>query len=169
MKRTLTEQKVLDRLDIPDWRHITKDKVIDLAAMLPKMDPEVAKSALAQFPEFAKTSLELAHDYKTIFMQILEDCSGHDHAMYDIYNKMLDESIEILHRDNISFEQEMYVMDIMFKVSDAAAKYAKEDKQFKAAIMALATIGAITISSLFAASLGVDLKIDKIANNLKRL
>ena len=169
MKRTLTEQKVLDRLDISDWRHLTKDKVIDLATMLPKMDPEVAKSALAQFPEFSKTSLELVHDYKEIFLRVLDDCSDDNRAMYDIYNRMLDNLDEILHRDGLSFEQEMDVMEQMRKISDAAAQFTKEDKQFKAAIATLAMIGVITIGGFLASSLGVDLKVDKIADNLKRL
>ena len=169
MKRTLTEQKVLDRLDVSDWRHLTKDKVIDLATMLPKMDPEVAKSALAQFPEFSKTSLELVHDYKEIFLRVLDDCSDDNRAMYDIYNRMLDNLDEILHRDGLSFEQEMDVMEQMRKISDAAAQFTKEDKQFKAAIATLAMIGVITIGGFLASSLGVDLKVDKIADNLKRL
>ena len=57
MSRTLTEQKVLRKLDIPDFRHLTKDKVVSFVSMLPQMDPEVAKCALEQFPAFAETSL----------------------------------------------------------------------------------------------------------------
>ena len=43
MSKYLTEQKVLRKLGIPDFRHLTKDKVIKMAAMLDKMYPEVAK------------------------------------------------------------------------------------------------------------------------------
>ncbi|WP_156951394.1 hypothetical protein [Lacrimispora aerotolerans] len=46
MSETITEQKVLNKLDIPDFRHMTKDKVMGFASMLPDMDPEVAKKAL---------------------------------------------------------------------------------------------------------------------------
>ena len=51
----MSEANVLKKLDIEDFRHITKDKVIKMASMLDKMDPEVAKKALEQFPEFAGT------------------------------------------------------------------------------------------------------------------
>ena len=45
MARSLTEQKVLKKLGIDDFRHLTKDKVITMASMLDRMDPEVAKKA----------------------------------------------------------------------------------------------------------------------------
>ena len=48
MVRSLTEQKVLKKLGIDDFRHLTKDKVITMASMLDRMDPEVAKKAIEQ-------------------------------------------------------------------------------------------------------------------------
>ena len=59
MSQTLTEQKVLKKLDIDDFRHLTKDKVITMASMLDRMNPEVAKKALEQFPDFAATAKEM--------------------------------------------------------------------------------------------------------------
>jgi hypothetical protein len=58
-KVMMSEEKVLKKLDIVDFRHLTKDKVIKMASMLDKMDPEVAKKALEQFPEFANTTKEM--------------------------------------------------------------------------------------------------------------
>ena len=49
MDRPYTEIQVLKKLDIPDFRHLTKDKVIAFATMIPGMEPEVAKKALEQF------------------------------------------------------------------------------------------------------------------------
>ena len=64
----MNEQKVLKKLDITDFRHLTKDKVIKMASMLDKMDPEVAKKALEQFPEFANTTKEMLSEYKDSLM-----------------------------------------------------------------------------------------------------
>lgn len=36
MKRILTEEKVLKKLNIEDFRHLTKDKVIGMSSMLDK-------------------------------------------------------------------------------------------------------------------------------------
>ena len=66
MNKQLTEQQVLHKLEIPNFRHLTKDKVMTFASMLHNMDPIVAKKALEQFPEFAKMMLEVMHDYKSV-------------------------------------------------------------------------------------------------------
>ena len=54
MKRTISEQKALKLLNIPDFRHLTKDKIVEFASLLYRMDPEVAKKALEQIPEYVK-------------------------------------------------------------------------------------------------------------------
>lgn len=61
MKKQLTEQQVLDLLDIPDFRHLSKDKVMKFTSSLPDMEPSVAISALQQFPKFAETSIEILY------------------------------------------------------------------------------------------------------------
>lgn len=68
MDRPYTEIQVLKKLDIPDFRHLTKDKVIAFATMIPGMEPEVAKKALEQFPNFVSISLEIMKEYRGIFM-----------------------------------------------------------------------------------------------------
>lgn len=64
MDRPYTEIQVLKKLDIPDFRHLTKDKVIAFATMIPGMEPEVAKKALEQFPNFVSISLEIMKEYR---------------------------------------------------------------------------------------------------------
>ena len=73
MARPYTEQQVLKKLDIPDFRHLTKEKVIAFATMVPKMNPEVAKKALEQFPNFASTSLDVLKEYRSVIQEAMED------------------------------------------------------------------------------------------------
>ena len=47
--KVLSESQVLEKLDIPDFRHLSKDKIMTFFSMLPSMDPEVAKKAIEQF------------------------------------------------------------------------------------------------------------------------
>ena len=86
MSRTLSEQKVLKKLDIPDFRHLTKDKIIAFASLLPQMDTEVAKKALEQFPNFASTSLEVMREYKSILENAIVSNSETTKASIDMYN-----------------------------------------------------------------------------------
>ena len=66
MSKPLSEVQVLKKLDIADFRHLTKEKVMTMATMLDKMDPEVAKKALEQFPDFANTMKNMLTDYKQL-------------------------------------------------------------------------------------------------------
>lgn len=60
-KKPLNEQKVLDKLGIDDFRHLSKEKVIEFVSLVPNMEPEVAKAAIEQFPEFS-SSYEINYD-----------------------------------------------------------------------------------------------------------
>lgn len=72
----MTEKEVLAILDIEDFRHLTKEKAISFASLLAEMDPHVAEKALEQFPDFAKTIVELASEYKEVFMKCVSDNSA---------------------------------------------------------------------------------------------
>lgn len=74
--KQLTEQEVLEILDIPDFRHMSKDKVMKFASELPNMDPQVAKTALLQFPEFAATTRDVMSCFQETHAGSAERGSG---------------------------------------------------------------------------------------------
>ncbi len=82
MTRTLSEKKVLKKLGIKDFRHMTKDKVVRFASMLPYMDAEVAKKALDQFPAFKELATELATQYKSVVDNALSGNEASKRAFY---------------------------------------------------------------------------------------
>ncbi len=63
----MTEKQLLKKLDIPDWRHLSKDKIAVFASNINKLDPEVAKAVLAEIPKFSETSLELVQKMQDSF------------------------------------------------------------------------------------------------------
>ena len=65
----MTEKQLLKKLDIPDWRHLSKDKIAVFANDFYKLDPEVAKAILAQFPKFSETALELVNQLQISFKE----------------------------------------------------------------------------------------------------
>ena len=73
MSYQLSEKDVLKKLGIDDFRHLSKKNIMHFASMIDRMDPEVAKKALEQFPTFASTSKEALMEYKnTIASRILD-------------------------------------------------------------------------------------------------
>ena len=140
----MSEEKVLKKLDIADFRHLTKDKVIKMASMLDKMDPEVAKRALEQFPEFANTTKEMLTEYKESLDEGLESNNKSVKAVYDTYNAVITSLQKELEKENLTFEQKKYIIEQM---KDVAEKVDKKDTENKRFIAGMATLAAIVVSS----------------------
>ena len=119
MARPYTEQQVLKKLDIPDFRHLTKEKVIAFATMVPKMNPEVAKKALEQFPNFASTSLDVLKEYRSVIQEAMEDDRESMRSCYDMYNRVMDSLEKMLDNDDLTFEQKTYILNQMQEVAAA--------------------------------------------------
>lgn len=136
----LSEEKVLKKLDIVDFRHLTKDKVIKMASMLDKMDPEVAKKALEQFPEFANTTKEMLTEYKASLDKGLEANDESIKAVYDTYNTIIASLQKELENEKLTFEQKKYIIEQMKEVADKVDKKDTENKRFIAGVLTLATL-----------------------------
>ena len=101
MKRNLTEEQVLKKLNIEDFRHLTKDKVISMATMLDKMDPEVAKKALEQFPEFASTMRQILSEYKRSLDEGLKQNAEGVKSYYDTCDAIITSCQRELDKEDI--------------------------------------------------------------------
>lgn len=167
MSKLLTEQKVLKKLDIVDFRHITKDKVITMASMLDRMEPEVAKKALEQFPQFALTVKDMLSEYKETLDKCLETNKENIKAYYDSCNSIIESLQKQLENNQLSFEERKYIIDKICEISNKMGEKDSEDKKFKVAL-ALIGASAVTVATATLASvLGGNTKID--TNNINKL
>lgn len=130
MSRSLTEAKVLRKLDIPDFRHLTKDKVVSFVSMLPQMDPDVAKHALEQFPAFAETSLAIVGCLKDGLGTIV---SGNAESMSE-FNARCQEALSALEaelkREDLTEEGRKLVIDGIMGIIGAISQKDSENKEF---------------------------------------
>lgn len=161
MRRSYTEKQVLKKLDIPDFRHLTKDKVIAFASMVPNMQPEVAKKALEQFPNFASTSLDLMKDYKSIFEEVLADDRESTQVCYDMYNRIMDSLQKILEEDELSFEEKTYILGQMKEVADAVADKDSEKSENRMKLFAIAGGVATAVIAILGSTLGSNIALTK--------
>lgn len=131
MSNLLTEKQVLEQLNIPDFRHLTKDKVMSFASMVHKMDPEVAKKAIEQFSDFSKLTVDALHDYKGVIEKSFEDDKESANQCYALYNKIQSALEKCIDVDGISFEEKKYYIEQMKEVSRMASEKDTEGKKFK--------------------------------------
>lgn len=165
MNRTLTEANVLKKLDIEDFRHLTKDKVITMASMLDRMDPEVAKKALEQFPEFAKTTKEMLIEYKDTLDKGLQNNKDSVQAYYDACQSIIDSLQKQLENNDLSFEQRKEIIDQMLEITKMMGIKDTENKKFivRMAMCGAAAIG-VTVMAL-ASALGGNSEISSNDDN----
>ena len=165
MQRTISEQKVLQRLGIQDFRHMTKDKIMRFATMLPYMDPEVAKKALEQFPAFKELAGQLVIEYKNIVSNTLTDNSESQKAFYITCNSILDSLKQEVQKDALSAEERAHLEDKMLQVAIMIAEKDSENKRFLLKLVAVVGFLATGIIGVAAAVLGTNCQTSGIINN----
>lgn len=165
MGKPLTEQKVLKKLGIEDFRHLTKDKVITMASMLDKMNPEVAKKAIEQFPNFSGTMKEILHDYKESLDKAHEANAESVKSFYDSCDMIISSLQKELEKNDLNFEEKKYIIDKMMEVNRMKGEKDSENKKF-IATMALFGMAATAIAAgVLSSALGGNTKIEMQDND----
>ncbi len=124
MNGLLSEKEVLRRLGIKDFRHLTKANVLELASMLDKMNPKVARKALDQFPKFVDTAKEMLADYKAILDKRVKENDRSVQAVYNSCNKIIALLQEELYNEKLTFSDKRYIIQ---KIKDVADMMGRKD------------------------------------------
>ena len=160
MSKELSEAEVLKKLDIPDFRHMTKDKIINFASMLENMDPEVAKKAIEQFPDFAKMTLQAFKEYRTVLEKTLDASKESSEDCFKLFDKVITALEKCASQEGITFEEKKYYLDNMIEIVRMVEKKDSENKLFYWKIIGAGTVAVISIIGLSAAVLGGKIDID---------
>ena len=153
MSKLLSEKEVLKKLEISDFRHLTKDKVVDFASMMSQMDPAVAQKAIEQFPQFANLTLEALHDYKAVMDKTLDKNSESANRCYAIYDKITDALTNCLADDDITFEEKKYYIEQLKEIAKMADAKDIDNKKFNWGLVAVAGLAIVSTVGLVASVL----------------
>ena len=146
MNYQIDEKRALKKLGIDDFRHLTKANVVQLASMVDKMEPEVAKKALEQFPEFSDTVKTILLDYKDLLNKAIDSNNESLRTSYETYNSVIASLQTELEKDNLSFDERKYIIEQMKDIANAVDKKDSENKRWltqMAIIAGGAVVGAI--------------------------
>lgn len=154
MSKILTEAQVLEKLNIPDFRHLSKDNIMSFASMIQNMDPEVAKKALEQFPDFTKTVLDALKDFKGVIDKSFDDDKESANQCYALYDRVQTALEKCLDNETLSFEERKYYIEQMKEVAQLATDKDSEGKKFKWANIAAFGTVAVAAATAMAAILG---------------
>lgn len=154
MNRDIKEQELLNTLDIPDFRHMTKDKVMSFASMLQNMDPEVAKKAIEQFPEFASMALQALSDYKGVMEKTLDENSESSKQCFNVFNEVLSALKQCASKEDLPFEEKQYYIEKMMDIARMAESKDSENKGFNWKMIGLASLVVLSVIGVGAGALG---------------
>lgn len=160
MRKRLSEQKVLEKLEIEDFRHLSKDKVIEFVSMIPTMDSEVAKSAIEQFPEFASMMKSIMIDYKQEIEIALKQNDDSIKAYYEACNRILDSLDKLIDNPELNLNEKMLIVEKMQDVQKMMDEKDSENKKHIRDILAIASTVVVAIAGMAITMLGGDSKIN---------
>lgn len=151
-----TEKQVLKKLNIPDFRHLSKDKIMTFFSMIPNMDPEVAKKAIEQFPTYASTVKEIVSEYKGLLEKVLSDNAESVQSYYAICNSILDTLSKMLEQEDLSLDEKKYIIDQMLEIEFRVRQKDTENKKHRLKIVGWASVVIVTFIGSLAAVLGAN-------------
>lgn len=146
MKYSLTEKQVLKKLKIPNFNYMTKDKVVKFVSMLHKMDPEVAKAAIEQFPVFRDLANDIVNNFKQTIDDILDKNGESQRIFYEACNSIIESLRKELESNNIDSAEKDRIENKMIQVANMIGEKDSENKRFLAYTATItAAIGAAAL------------------------
>ena len=130
--RLLTADQVKEYLNIPDFRHLTKDKLIEFVSAIPDMDKEVAIKTIEQFPEFSGYAKVLVAHYETMCDSILKENGSSVQVAMDGYRQTLNVLGELAKAEAIDPADKRFFAEKMVEVADKMAALDTNNKNFLA-------------------------------------
>lgn len=123
------------------------------------MDPHVAEKALEQFPDFAKTIVELASDYKEVFLKCMADNSSTTQACLTTCQTIIDTLGEQLKNGIVTYEEKRYYIETMKDISKQMQIINTENKNFLWKVIAAAGITAVLLGGVVLTVIGGNIRI----------
>ncbi len=128
--RLLTADQVKDYLNITDFRHLTRNKLIEFVSAIPDMDKEVAIKTIEQFPEFCGYAKVLLEHYKASFDSMLNENSSCTQAVMGGYAQILNVLSDLIKNENITSDDKRFFAEKMVEVTDKMAVFDTNNKSF---------------------------------------
>lgn len=150
MKYSLTEQKLLKKLNIEDFTHMSKEKLIAFASSIHKMDPEVAKAAIAQFPNFKELASECINENMDLIKNLVNKSQAENGKVLEMMENEQQAYLYMLENDDLDFEQKLKVMEYLADIRNTTVQLNRDSKihDLKLAFLGIAgTLGVVAIAS----------------------
>lgn len=134
----IAEKRVLDLMKKDNFRGISKDNVMQLVSILDKVDPEVAKTLIAQMPEVVKGVIENEKAYAGVLTKGIESCDVSTKSCFQTEDDIVKALQKEIDKEEATFEQKQYYFD---RMAEAAERKERKDAEHKEIVMTILKYG----------------------------
>lgn len=160
--RKISEEKVLQQLNINSFRELSKEKFMDFISVLPDMDPEVQIKALEQFPEFISAAKEALSGMKENASEILRSEDKGLEGVTKSYEMAIDYLGGLLNKEGLSPEELMKIAHMIFDLTQKHGEALAEHRAFEEGVQNRYLTGVIATMALGVAALGVKVVVPRV-------
>ena len=128
--RPLTAEEVKQLLGINDFSDIGEDQIHVFVSEIPKMDRDVAISAIEQFPAYGELVKALAEQFFTLSEKVSDANSSSVQRVLDAYGQTLNMMSALAQRENIRSEERQWFAEQAVEIADKMADVDHENKNF---------------------------------------
>lgn len=164
----LSEEAVKQALDIPDFRHMTKEKTIELVSFIPQMDKEAQLAAIKQVPELAGTALKMAVEYKETVMTAFAEDDEQTKKNLEIISAAVDVYTGMLQDENVNDEVKLEIIAGIDKLVEQGKGVQKQSQDWKTKVLGGMAVFSLTLFAGILTAVGTSSKID-LSEVLKKL
>lgn len=130
MRKLLTEQQVLRKFGIGNFYELQPSDFTKLMSMANKVDPEVIKKAIDQFPEFAELMKNVISNQKETVDKAMQLNDESVKACYDTWNRIIGTLEKELENKDLTVEQRERIYDRLMECGRMIDKKDTENKSF---------------------------------------
>ena len=126
----LTEEKVMEMLNISSFKDFPKEKFKDFIALFPQMDPEIQMKALEQFPELISSAKDYLSVLKENTNEVLRSGEKISEMVCNACQKEIDCLNEMLNKEQLSREEKKDIFEAIFKIQQRLFEESDKHRRF---------------------------------------
>lgn len=149
-----SEAEVMKVLEIDTWRHLSKDKILQFAALVPEMDKEIALKVIEQFPEFRLFGIDALNVLEKEHAATLAANNESQTEVHNAYREVRGILAGELKRDDLAAEDRMIILDKVMETADREFEKDSENKRFLDSLYSKAAVAGGAVLALGLVVLG---------------
>lgn len=163
---TTAEKRALELMQKDNFRGISKNNVMQLVSILDKVDPEVAKSIIAQMPEVVKGVVENEKAYAGVLNRGIESCDMSTSSCFQTEDDIVNALQKEIDKEETTFEQKQYYFE---KMAEAAERKENKDTEHKNIVLTILKYGgeALMMGLIFTAGIFIGKADVKLPSKIK--